>query len=172
LVVRYRWAMLRWRVILFLPLFLLVALAGNLRADSASDPITGRVVKVLVLLMDTNSAVAPSPSLFDRDAYQAYLLAHTNDISGVRLDVCWSARHARGTNLKLRVELKGIGANGIPTQSILEQTITPRLFHHWTSLTLDGQDYKHFGVLGAWRATLWNGGQLLGEQESFLWSPP
>lgn len=164
--------MLRWRVILFSSLFLLVALAGNLRADSASNPITGRVVKVLPLLMDTNSAVAPSPSLFDRDAYQAYLLAHTNDVSGIRFDVNWSARHARGMNLKVRMELKGIGANGLPTQVALEQTVTPKAFHHWTSLTLNGPGYKNFGVLAAWRATLWNGGQMLGEQESFLWSPP
>jgi hypothetical protein len=168
----YRWLMLRWRVILVLLLFLLVALAGNLRADSASSSITGHVAKVLPLLMDTNSEVAPSPSLFDRDAYQAYLLAHTNAVSGVRFDVCWSAHHARGANLTLRVELKGIGTNGIPTQTTLEQTVTPKLFRHWTSLTLNGQVYKNFGVLAAWRVTLWNGAQMLGEQESFLWSPP
>ena len=164
--------MLRLPAILFLLLLLLGAFAGNLRADSAPDPIKGHVAKVLTLLMDTNGVVAPSPSLFDRDAYQAYLLAHTNEISGVRMEVCWSARHARGTNLKVRVELKGIGTNGIPTEATLEQTVTPSLFHHWTALTLDGQGYKNFGVLAAWRATLWNGGQLLGEQESFLWSPP
>jgi hypothetical protein len=164
--------MLRLPAILFLLLLLLGVFPGNLRADSPSSPITGHVAKVLPLLMDTNSEVAPSPSLFDRDAYQAYLLAHTNDVSGIRLDVCWNARHARGMNLKLRVELKGVGAHSFPTQATLEQTVTPRLFHHWTSLTFNGQDYKNFGVLAAWRATLWNGAQLLGEQESFLWSPP
>lgn len=164
--------MLRRRAILFMPLFFLVALACNLRADSASDPITGHVSKVLTLFMDTNGVVAPSPSLFDRDAYQAYLLEHTNEISGVRMEVCWGARHARGTNLKVRVELKGIGTSGIPTEATLEQTVTPGLFHHWTALTLNGPGYKNFGVLAAWRATLWNGAQLLGEQESFLWSPP
>jgi hypothetical protein len=164
--------MLRLPAILFLLLFMTGALAGNLRAESNSHPVTGHVAKVLPLLMDTNGVVAPSPSLFDRDAYQAYLLAHTNDISGVRFEVCWSARHARGTDLNLRVELKGIGTNGMPTQVTLEQTVTPKLFHHWTSLTLAGRGYKNFGVLAAWRATLWNGAQLLGEQESFLWSPP
>jgi hypothetical protein len=162
--------MLRRRVILFLPLFLLLALAANLRADS--DQITGHISKVLTLFVDTNGVVAPSPSLFDRDAYQAYLLAHTNAVSGVQLDVAWNARHARGTTLKVRVDLKGIGTNGIPTQATLVQTVTPSLFHHWTSLTLTGQNYKNFGVLAAWRATLWNGAQILGEQESFLWSPP
>jgi hypothetical protein len=164
--------MLRWPAILFLLLLFLGASVANLRADSAPDNIKGHVTKVLALLMDTNGEVAPSPSLFDRDAYQAYLLAHTNEISGVRFEVCWSAHHARGTNLKLRLELKGIGTNGIPTQATLEQTVTPRFFHYWTPLTLNGPAYKNFGVLAAWRATLWNGGQRLDEQESFLWSPP
>jgi len=162
--------MLRRRVILFL--VFLSALAGNVRADSASNAITGKVVKVLSLLMDTNSQVAPSPSLFDRDAYQVYLLEHTNEVTGVRFDVCWAAHHARGMTLKLRVELKGVRRNGLPTQTTLEQTVTPGLFHHWTSLTLSGADYKNFGTVAAWRATLWNSNQLIGEQQSFLWSPP
>jgi hypothetical protein len=164
--------MLRLPAILILLLLLLGAFSGKVRADSASDSIKGHISKVLTLLVDTNGIVAPSPSLFDRDAYQAYLLAHTNAVSGVRMDVAWSARHARGTNLKLRVELKGIGTNGIPTEARMEQTVTPSLFHHWTALTLSGPNYKNFGVLAAWRATLWNGAQLLDEQESFLWSPP
>jgi hypothetical protein len=160
--------MLRRRVILFL--VFLSALVGNVRADS--NNIAGSIVKVLPLLLDTNNEVAPSPSLFDRDAYQAYLLAHTNEVTGVRFDVCWSAHHARGMNLKLRVELKGVHANGLPTLTTLEQTVTPKLFHHWTSLTLAGPNYKNFGAVAAWRATLWNNNQLIGEQQSFLWSPP
>jgi hypothetical protein len=164
--------MLRLRVMLCLLLFVLGAFPGTLRADSAPDSIKGHVSKVLTLLLDTNNLVAPSPSLFDRDAYQAYLLEHSNTVSGVRFDVCWSAHHAKGMNLKVRMELKGIGTNGTPTQMTLEKTVTPRLFHHWTSLTLNGPGYKNFGVLAAWRASLWNGGQMLGEQESFLWAPP
>ena len=34
---------------------------------------TGEVVKVLPFLLDTHGQIAKSPSLFDRDAYQAYL---------------------------------------------------------------------------------------------------
>jgi hypothetical protein len=34
---------------------------------------------------------------------------------------------------------------------------------------IDGENYKNFGELVAWRVTLWAGDQLLGEQKSFLW---
>ena len=165
--------MRRFRVILFLPLFLPLVFTGGARADSISNAtnlITGRVAKVLPFFLDTNNEVATSPSLFDRDAYQHYLLEHsTNAISGLRFDVHWSAHHAGDAPLKLRVELRGVGAGGFPTQTVLEQPVTSRTFHHWTSLTLNGTNYTNFGALSAWRATLWNGDQLLGEQKSFLW---
>lgn len=163
---------MQWlRLILFTALVLLGLGLGSARADLLSFPVTGRVVKVLPLYLDTNSVVAPSPSLFDRDDYQAYLLQHaTNLVSGMRFDVCWKAGHARGVKLTLRLELKGIGAGGMPRQVVLEQTVMQKPFHHWISLTLSGTAYKNFGSLAAWRATLWNGSQLLGEDKSFLWS--
>lgn len=161
---------MRWRrLILFFISFFLALWSHDVRAEQAPN-VTGRIVKVLPLLMDTNGAVATSPSLFDRDAYQAFLLEHTNDVSGIRFDVCWKARHARGLALIVRVQLRGIGAHGLPTEATLEQTVTPGWFHHWKSLTLAGADYKKLGTLSAWRATLWNGKQKLGEQRSFLWS--
>lgn len=159
---------MRWlRAIL--SVLLLLAFTTGLRADPISQ-VTGHVAKVLPLFMDLQGNVAPSPSLYDRDAYQFALeRSKTNAVSGIRFDVCWSAHKTSGLNLKLRLELKGIGAGSLPTQLTLEQIVTPKLFHHWTSLTLDGAKYKNFGTLVAWRATLWNGDQLLGEQESFLW---
>lgn len=166
----HRFAM-RWRRLILFFIFVCLDLGGhNLRADSISNAPTGRIAKVLSLLMDTNGAVATSPSLFDRDAYQAWLLEHTNSVSGVRFDVCWKARHTQGMTLELRVELRGVGAGGMPTEAVLEQTVRPKLFHHWISLTLAGRDYKKLGTLAAWRATLWNGQQKISEQKSFLWS--
>jgi hypothetical protein len=144
-------------------------LLGSLAAAFASDAVTGRVVKVLPLFLDLQGHDAISPSLYDRDAYQAYLRQHTNEISAIRFDVLWKASRAGNPQLKLRVELRGIGAGGWPRQGTLEKEVTPGYFRHWTSLALDGADYKNFGELVAWRATLWNGGQLLGEQKSFLW---
>src|SRR5580698_2250951 len=104
---------MQWpRLIFLFTVVCLLLLNHDLRADSISNPPTGRVSKVLPLLMDTNGAVATSPSLFDRDAYQAWLLEHTNAVSGIRIDVCWKAQHARHLALKLRVELRGVGAGG------------------------------------------------------------
>ncbi|MDE3068782.1 MAG: hypothetical protein KGJ60_14710 [Verrucomicrobiota bacterium] len=150
----------------FLTCLLLLA---PLCAALASGPVGGRVLKVLPLLLDLQGRDALSPSLFDRDAYQAQLRERTNDVSGVRFDVLWKASHARGQTLKLRVELRGIGARSLPTWAALEQTVRPGFFRHWASLTLGGADYKRFGRLIAWRATLWEGGKMLGEQQSFLW---
>jgi hypothetical protein len=157
---------------LILPLLFLLGGATHLQADSTTNAESGRILKVLPFLVDTNGAIAVSPSLFDRDAYQYYLLEHTNDVSGMRIDVQWKAHHVSGLPLKLRLELRGVTLGGMPTQKVLEQPVESKVFHHWTALTLSGADYKSFGVLSAWRATLWNGDQLIGEQKSFLWSPP
>ncbi len=138
-------------------------------AASAQSIPTGRILKVLPMFLDTNNVVSPSPSLFDRDAYQFYLLEHTNAVSGMRFDVQWKARRAGGLRLTLRVELRGVGPGGLPHETVLEQSVTPKLFHHWASLTLNGPAWQKLGTLAAWRATLWNGNQLLGEQKSFLW---
>ncbi|MGB7748887.1 MAG: hypothetical protein WBN75_16545 [Verrucomicrobiia bacterium] len=144
-------------------------LLGSLSAAFASGAVSGRIVKVLPLFLDLKGCDARSPSLFDRDAYQVYLRLHTNDISAIRFDVLWKASNAGGEKLKLRIELRGAGAGGLPRQVTLEQSVTPGFFRRWTSLPLGGADYKYFGKLVAWRATLWSDDRLLGEQKSFLW---
>jgi hypothetical protein len=142
---------------------------GVFAAVHAADAVTGRVVKVLPLLLDSRGRDAISPSLYDRDAYQLYLRQHTNEISAIRFDVLWKAANARDAKLKLRVELRGVGTNGLPCQTTLEQPVTPAFFRHWTSLTLNGTNYANFGELVAWRATLWSDDQMLAAQKSFLW---
>src|SRR5215471_14285081 len=144
-------------------------LLGALSTALAGDAATGRVVKVLPFFLDLKGQAALSPSLYDRDAYQAYLRRHTNQRSAIRFDVLWKTSHAGDAKLKLQVELRGIGADGMPRRVTLEQTVTPHFFRHWDSLTLDGGDYKNFGELVAWRVTLRADNQLLGEQKSFLW---
>jgi hypothetical protein len=144
-------------------------LLGSLSAAFASGSASGRVVKVLPLLLDLKGRDAVSPSLFDRDAYQARLRLHTNEISAVRFDVLWKASHTGGEKLKLRIELHGVGAGGLPRQMTLEQSVSPGFFRRWTSLLLGGADYKNFGQVVAWRATLWADDRLIGEQKSFLW---
>jgi hypothetical protein len=145
------------------------AVTGASRGAAAPAAKTGRVVKVLPLFLDLKGHDAISPSLFDRDAYQAFLRQHTNEISAIRFDVLWKASNLKDAKLKLRAELRGIGEHGLPRQTVLETEVTPAFFRSWTSLKLEGDDLKKFGSLVAWRVTLWNGDQLLGEQKSFLW---
>ena len=135
----------------------------------AADAVTGRVIKVLPLLLDQQGRAAISPSLFDRDAYQAKLRADTNLVSAIRYDVLWSAKHAKDAKLTLRVELRGVSTNTLPALKTLQTEVTPGRFSKWTELRLDGGDYKQFSAITAWRATLWDGDQLLSEQKSFLW---
>jgi hypothetical protein len=144
-------------------------LLGSLSAAGAAGAMTGRIVKVLPLFLNQQGQDAISPSLYDRDAYQVFLRAHTNEISAIRFDVLWSTSNADKTNLTMRLELRGIGPGAVPRQTTLEQAVTPHYFRHWTSLPLAGDDYKNFGEVVAWRATLWSGPQLLNEQKSFLW---
>ncbi|MGH7953134.1 MAG: hypothetical protein ACREFE_14630 [Limisphaerales bacterium] len=147
----------------------ILILFGSFAAAFASGAATGRVVKVLPLFLDLNGHDATSPSLFDRDAYQAYLRQHTNEISAIRFDVLWKASDTGDAKLKLRVELRGVSTDGLPRQTVLEQEVTPHFFRRWTSITLGGERYKNFSTVTAWRVTLWNGSRMLGEQKSFLW---
>ena len=150
-------------------LMISLLLLGSLSAAFAGDAVTGRVVKVLPFFLDLKGHEALSPSLFDRDAYQASLRRHADQCSAIRFDVLWKASKAGNVELKLRVELRGIGQNGMPRQATLEQAVVPHFFRHWNSLTLGGGDYKNLGELVAWRVTLWEDNQLLSEQKSFLW---
>ena len=138
-------------------------------AAGVTNAVTGRVVKVLPLFLDLKGHDAKSPSLFDRDAYQAHLRQHTNEISAIRFDILWKASNAKDAKLKLRAELRGIGDGGMPRLTALETNVTPGFFRSWTPLPFGGDDLKKFGSLVAWRVTLWDGDQLLGEQKSFLW---
>jgi hypothetical protein len=150
-----------------LTFFLLVApLVGALSASAAS----GRVLKTLPQFLDLKGRHTPSPSLFDRDAYQAQLRQHPEQRSGLRFAVQWKARADAGRPLKLRVELRGMAQGDLPRSKVIEQEVTPRSrWSRWTSLTLAGDDYKQFGEITAWRVTLLDGDQVLSSQQSFLW---
>jgi len=134
-----------------------------------SEAAAGRVLKVLPLFLDLKGHDAVSPSLFDRDAYQAHLRLHTNEVSAIRFDVLWKASNLKGARLKLRAELRGVGERGLPRQTAIEKEVTPAFFRSWASLKLEGDELRNLGSLVAWRVTLWDGDQLLGEQKSFLW---
>ena len=131
---------------------------------------TGRVMKVLPHFLDLQGRHSLSPSLFDRDAYQAQLRKNPKQRSGLRFDVHWRATGVTG-KLKLRAELRGTAQGTQPRQTTLETELAPgkSSANHWDSLLLGGEAFKDFGEVTAWRVTLWDGEQLVGEQKSFLW---
>ena len=131
---------------------------------------TGRVVKVLPHYLDLQGRHTLTPSLYDRDAYQARLRQHPEQRSGVRFDVQWKTKGVAWSPLVLRLELRGVLEGNAPKEMVLEEEAGGHgFFSHWTKLVLEGDDYKKFGEFTAWRATLWEGDTLLGEQKSFLW---
>jgi hypothetical protein len=154
---------------LLLVLILLGSLPAVPAASAAESAATGRVVKVLPLFLDQSGRECTTPSLYDRDAYQVFLRANAEKRSAVRFDVLWKAAKTADAKLKIRVELRGIGANSLPRQTVLEQEVKPRFFRRWNAVVFGGDDYKNFGEIVAWRTTLWAGGQMIGEQKSFLW---
>ena len=131
---------------------------------------TGRVIKVLPLFTDLQGRVAISPSLYDRDAYQAILRQHPEQRSGVRYDIQWKTKGPVWSPLKLKAELRGVAKGNLPKGLVMEKNLELRgRFSHWSSLLLTGADYQGLVEVSAWRVTLWEGDQLIGEQKSFLW---
>lgn len=154
---------MRRLLIVILPALLLTAVICSAATT------TGRILKVLPHFLDLKGRHALSPSLYDRDAYQAQLRQHPDQRSGVRFNVFWKARMSSGLALKLRIELRGIAEGNQPRQKTLETEAKPGWLGRWTALTLDDHEYKSFGEVTAWRVTLWDGDRLVSEQASFLW---
>ena len=146
-------------------IFLILLVAGSVSAIAA----TGSIAKVLPQLLDSNGRHSLSPSLFDRDAYQAQLRQHPEKCFGVRFDVLWRGRSATNETAVLKLELRGTAKGNLPSQHTLEKPVRITGTGHWAEFKLDGENYKTFGEVTAWRVSLWSGDQLLGEQKSFLW---
>ena len=146
------------RFIVVLVLVLTVAVSLSARAAEA------KLKKVLPTFLDRYGQHSVSPSLFERDAYQARLRRNPAERSGLRFDV--QVKKIQPGDLKLTIELRGSQA-GQNTQATLENPALHR--GGWTVLTLTGNAYQKFGELKAWRATLRDGDKLLSEQKSFLW---
>src|SRR4051794_27759394 len=151
---------MRWSVILVL---------WCLALGSVAAAAEGRVIKVLPQFLDLQGQHTLAPSLYDRDAYQKFLSTHPAKRSGLRFAVQWKAKAPEAGQLKLRLELRGVAQGNLPKQMTLEDKIQPGgWFSHWSDLTLTGDAYREFGDVTAWRVTLWDADQLLGEQKSFL----
>ena len=128
---------------------------------------SGKVLKVLPHFLDQQGRHTLSPSLFERDAYQAHLRKNPAEVSALRFDLEWSAA-GKPANLRIRVEARGAKAAAQP--KVLETTVKPGWNGSaWSAVTLDKEAYQQLGGVAAWRVTLWDGEQMLAEQKSFLW---
>jgi hypothetical protein len=147
-----------------------ICLGLLLIAANASWAASGKIHKVLPLFLDLNGQFTISPSLYDRDAYQAVLRNQPELRSGLLYDVRWKSRGKATNPLVLRLELRGMAKGDLPRQITLEKKIKPSgWFGTWTGLRLEGAEFYDFGDVTAWRVTLWEGDTLLDSMESFLW---
>ena len=155
---------MRWRSISLL-VAALVALAWP--AAGAS----GRILKVLPQFLDTQGRASLSPSLYERDAYQALLRLHPERRSGLRFNVQWKTKGPAWEPLTLRLELRGTATGDLPREIILDEkpATKGKWLTRWTGITLSPEEFTRLGTVTAWRASLWEGQTLLAQQQSFLW---
>ncbi|MBI1840847.1 MAG: hypothetical protein HYR88_08375 [Verrucomicrobia bacterium] len=148
-------------------LLCLILLSALLPATAA--PVSGvRIKKVLPHYLDKQGKHTLSPSLLERDAYQAELRASPARRGGLQFDVLVGALPP-GAELKLKLEARG-SHDTSPTAVTLERTLVKQdRFHRWLKLTLTESDYTKLGNLVAWRVSLWQGDTMAAEQKSFLW---
>jgi hypothetical protein len=127
-----------------------------------------RIVKVLPHLLDLKGRNALNPSLFERDAYQAYLRLHPDEIGGFRFDVQVKAKN-ESVPLLLKVELRTANTP-LGKVRVFEQSVHPsHWFSTWVKVPIDKKTNDEMGNILAWRATLWRNSEKIAEQDSFLW---
>lgn len=148
------------RALVFLA-FLAIVTSGN-----AAE---AKILKVLPHFLDLKGRHSLSPSLYERDAYQAHLRTHPDEISALRFDVQWKANKTGKKKLRIKLELRGSKAGSKPVSVEQEIQFKGRLFTAWAKVPLSKQSYNSLGGVNAWRATLWDGDKQISELKSFLW---
>jgi hypothetical protein len=130
----------------------------------------GRIYKVLPQYLDLKGRASLTPSLYDRDAYQAKLRKTPAERSGLSFRIQWKAKVPETEALTVKVQVRGVAEGDLPKEITLPLEVHQHHYYsHWASINLQGAEYKSFGEVTAWRVTLWDGDQLLAEQKSFLW---
>ncbi len=115
---------------------LILVLAIWFGASPVAVAASGRIIKVLPQFLDLKGRHTLSPSLYDRDAYQAHLRTHPEERSGLRIAVQWKSTVPG--QYKLRLELRGRHEKD-STTVIRESSERKRgLFSNWTYLLLEG----------------------------------
>jgi hypothetical protein len=145
----------------------LLALCVSPRSSLAAPVPSARLVKVLPHFVDQRGRIALSPSLYERDAYQAQLRKNPSQQGGMRFDVQWKSSSTN--RFLLRLELRGNKANVGTTLTLQQSVKYTGFFSTWSRLPITKDAHTALGELSAWRATMWDGERLLAEQKSFLW---
>ena len=140
-------------------------LLGVISTTDAARP--GKISKVLPHWLDLQGRHTLSPSLLERDAYQAKLRADRSLCSGIRFDVKWATN--TGGTVKLQLELR---VTGVAKPIVLERAIKPNRRGGWDVVTLDGGAFKAIGKIIAWRVRLLDSEIEMAERRSFLWTEP
>ena len=154
---------MRWLAIL-LPLLVSVA------EESVG---AARILKVLRHCLDTEGRHTLSPSLLDRDAYQAHLQRHPDRIGGMAFDVQWKRKEGIGDEAVLRLQVRHGSGTRVEEFSRDHPLLSEgRRRVRWQRLAVTGDEYREWGRIIAWQITLRNGDEVLSRQRSFLWEHP
>ena len=135
----------------------------------AAQAATPRVLKVLPQYLDKDGKHTLSPSLYERDAYQAMLRRNPAKCSGIRFAVQWKAHGTSLEGLTMRVEMRTSKKHD--AKPFVKEVPVGRkgIFSHWTYVAIDGEAFQEMGEVAAWRVSLMQNGQKVAEQRSFLW---
>ena len=148
--------------------FLLVLIFGLFAFHFSAAAASGKIIKVLPQFLDAKGRGSLSPSLYERDAYQAFLRGNPDKCAALAFKIEWKSKGA--TAPKLRIELRGTPQGDKPKELTLEKSVARGgSFAKWAAVTLKGKDFVGFGKVTAWRTTLWDGDKFIAEQKSFLW---
>ncbi len=136
---------------------------------SAAEPVV-EIKKTLRHLLDSDGRHTKSPSLLDRDAYQAHLKENPAEVNGLRFDL--QIRYASRTPapVTIRVEIRhGKGTDIL--NATFETPFEPkkRRRSQWGKLLIEKKDFRDLGEIIAWRVSLMDGDETLATDESFLW---
>ena len=129
-----------------------------------------KAIQVFRFLVDAAGRHALSPSLLDRDAYQAHLLEHPEEVGGLRFVTQRKRRSEATANPSIRVEVRHGDGNTMgefSKSAPLKVRKTRR--SQWHQITISGEEYARLGKVIAWRVSLWDGETRLAQEESFLW---
>lgn len=153
-----------------------LALAVGCSHQPSRSP-EARIIKVLPSLLDAEGRASIHPSLYERDAYQAFLRKESDKVAGLRFDILWKARPGlRGGQtqpLVLKLELRGSSQGGAARGGntvVVERPIAgSQAGRRWSQVVLGPDEFRRVGEVSAWRATLLEDQRVVASTQSFLW---